>query len=121
MWRIKTCEHCKTEFKRYGRPEQRFCSVKCASVIHLKARPTLRCEHCGGSFRNVGRQQRKRFCSVRCIALWRERVKRLNRPKSQPPRVRKAPGRIEWSIFGNERSRGIAPTPLDWKFRTRRV
>jgi hypothetical protein len=71
-----------------------------------------RCEHCGEVF-VLGRRKKKRFCTARCVALWRERLARLRRMKlpPPPPRVRRKPGRIEWKISGGQNSRGMAPTP----------
>lgn len=67
-------------------------------------------------FSTEGRQKHKRFCSPSCVATWREREKRLNRPPAPPRSVRRKPGRLEWSISGAERSRGMAPTPRDpWR------
>jgi hypothetical protein len=45
------------------------------------------------------------------VATWREREKRLNRPPAPPSAGRRKPGRLEWTISGMQRSRGMAPTP----------
>jgi hypothetical protein len=111
MWRDFTCEHCETGFRRYGRKSQRFCSVRCSHEIKVAGRPTSRrCECCPTVFPIGSRQKNKRFCSMHCLGIWREREKRLNRPPLTP-RVRRKPGRIEWSIGGMHRSRGMAPAP----------
>lgn len=108
----KQCEHCQRDFYRSGRPEQRFCSIECHRAVRYGVdRPTSRrCESCPTVFELGPRQKRKRFCSMHCVGIWREREKRLNRPPSSP-RIRKKPGRIEWSIGGMHRGRGMAPTP----------
>jgi hypothetical protein len=119
---VKICEHCEREYQRSGRPEQRFCSQECFRASRYKDRPTSRrCENCPTIFELGCRQRRKRFCSPRCVALARERLKRITRPPS-PPRARRKPGRIEWSIGGMHRSRGMAPTPRSpWYELLRRV
>jgi hypothetical protein len=118
---VKNCEHCQREYRRSGRPEQRFCSHECFRDFRYKDRQTSRrCENCPTVF-ELGRRKAKRFCTARCVAIWREREKRLNRPPA-PPRVRRKPGRIEWSIGGMHRSRGMAPTPRSpWYELLRRV
>jgi len=122
----KICQHdaCRREFYRSGRPEQRFCSIECHRADRYGSRPTYRrCEHCAETF-ELGRRKAKRFCSARCVALWRERLARLRRMKNPTPprpRVRRKPGRLEWTIFGAERGRGMAPNrrqvrhaPVGW-------
>jgi hypothetical protein len=109
----RACKHCQRDFYRSGRPEQRFCSIECHRADRYGSRPTSRrCEHCLDTF-ELGRRKSKRFCSARCVALWRERLARLRRMHlpPPPPRVRRKPGRIEWSISGMHRGRGMAPTP----------
>jgi hypothetical protein len=108
---VKNCEHCQREYRRSGKPAQRFCSQECFRAERYRDRPTSRrCECCPVVFSTEGRRKHKRFCSPSCVATWREREKRLNRPPA-PPRVRRKPGRIEWSLGGMQRSRGMAPRP----------
>ncbi|TYO65488.1 hypothetical protein FXV83_16260 [Bradyrhizobium hipponense] len=80
-------------------------------AFKIKGRPTSRrCECCPTVFPIGARQKNKRFCSMHCVGLWREREKRLNR-KPEPPRIRRKPGRLEWKISGGQNSRGMAPSP----------
>jgi hypothetical protein len=108
----KLCQHCQIPFYRSGRPEQRFCSQDCWRADRYKDRQTnRRCECCPSVFSTEGRRKHKRFCSPSCVATWREREKRLNRPPPPPRTGRRKPGRLEWTISGMQRSRGMAPSP----------
>jgi len=64
----RNCERCGVEFRpNYAsgdRPEQRFCSAKCATESRFGEPVDLRCATCGGPI--LKKDRKRKYCSMAC-------------------------------------------------------